>query len=645
MKLLLFLIPLLLFAQNLLKDSPSPYLQQHAHNPVNWMPWGEAAFKKAKQEHKPIFVSIGYSTCHWCHVMAKESFEKNATAALINNNYIAIKVDRETLTHVDKYFQQVYLKVKHRSGGWPLSVFLTEDKKTFFIASYLPPHKTYNQEGLDTLLPRFAHEYKSDMKAIQKRVSLIQEQRHISQRGVHRDLNSTKIFETIVSNYDDLFYGFGMAPKFPEASKLLLLFDLAQLGHKKAETMALDMLRAMALRGLYDQVGGGFFRYATDGAWEIPHFEKMLYNQAELIPLYIKAYDVTGESLFKDVVLETIAMTQKRFLYKSCFFSASDADTHHEEGAYFVFSKEEITEAIGNDKALKEALDINEMGNFEGKIHLNFYTDKRPENYNKFRKKLLKIQEKRKYPFIDKKIITSWNMMMISGLFKASSLDNQYILEAKKDLNALMTLMYKNKILYHQTFKDNIPTQVGLLEDYAFSIKALLDAYEVTYEEKYLHIADTLMISAIKQFYKQGTWYLSVTYPIVKTPLRDKYYTSAFAQMMQNLQYLAALKEDLYYQDLATKSLDIRKQEILSDILYAPASTRALLMQDLGVVVLKHREKKLENYRSEIAVINYPYILTKPHKENLFLACKVGKCFAYSKDFLTLKVGIEAILK
>jgi len=644
MKIILLLLPLFLLAtnpDNRLQYESSPYLLQHQDNPVNWMPWGEVAFKKAQKEHKPIFLSIGYSTCHWCHVMAHESFEDKKIAALINRDYIAIKVDKEELSHVDSYYQQLFLKLKHRSGGWPLTVLLSEKKETFFIAGYLPPHGTKRQKGLDTLLPYYADLCQHHPQEIREAIAFINNPLKSINPAVATELDTRALLHTLQERYDDLFYGFNTAPKFPEAAKLELFFELNALGEPKAKEMALQMLKAMAMRGLYDHVDGGFFRYSTDGAWEIPHFEKMLYNQAELVPLYVKAYQKTDTPLFKDVVKETLAMVEKHFSDQQLFFSASDADTQHEEGGYFTFTLKEVKTAAQNDKALLSALDLSDFGNFEGKIHLNFYSEKRPEAYDTFKARLAEVRKKRVYPFIDKKVITAWNMMMVSAYARASELDEHYKSKAVEHFEAIFTLLYKEGHLYHYTINGISPTQPALLEDYAYSIKALIDLYEVTYNKHYLTLATTLTTQATQMFYTGGEWYLSKDRSHVKTSLRDKYYTSAYAVMMQDLLRMASLTESLSLQNTVDDSLRQRRQEILQDPAYAPASVTVLLMQKFGLVLLKNDIKTLKKYQHDIEKINYPYLLTKPDESGLFLACKLGSCFAYSKDFIIVKEAIE----
>ncbi len=442
----IFILYLLLFSlfANDLKYETSPYLQQHATNPVNWFPWGEKAFAKAKKEDKPVFLSIGYSTCHWCHVMAKESFENEEIAKLFNKYFICIKVDREEMPHLDSYYQQIYQKVKKHSGGWPLSIFLRYDKKPFYVATYIPLKKQSYHEGLDTLLPRIHKEYRSDYASIIKRIETIESimSKPIEvAKNKNSDISVKTLVDSITKDYDDIYSGFSRSKKFPEASKLALMMDLALIDkNKDLEEKSLRMLDTMALRGLYDHVEGGFFRYAVDAAWEIPHFEKMLYNQAELIPLYVRAYLLTNKKLYKEVVVETINMLDKRFVKNSLYYSASDADTHHKEGGFFLFSTQNIKDALQNNphaKEIKDALEFTMYGNFEEKVHLNFYTKNRPKGFVQFRDELLNIRDKKEYPFIDKKINTAWNSMMVEALYSASLINEKYLLKANKHLKAL----------------------------------------------------------------------------------------------------------------------------------------------------------------------------------------------------------------
>ena len=472
----IFLLFILNFAcadefKNELQYETSPYLKQHETNPVNWMPWGEKAFQKARKENKPIYLSIGYSTCHWCHVMADESFTNKKIANLLNKYFISIKVDIEELPQVDSYYQELYYKINKKRAGWPLNVFLTSSKEAFFVDAYLPPKRDDYSEGLDTILPHFGEAYDKDYKSILVEVQKIKDSSIVA-KTVSSEITPQTLSQSIYNDYDDIYNGFSHGRKLPQAAKLSLMIDLAFINND--ETLlknSYNMLDSMALRGLYDHVDGGFYRYA-DAAWEIAHFEKMLYNQAELIPLYASAYNRVGKQLYKDVVVETIAMADNRFLKNNLYYSASDTDSNDVEGDYFVFSVEQIKEALENNpdaEALEDSLEFVVDGNFRGRVHLNFYTSDRPKGFDKFKKDLLKIRADKKYPFIDKKINTAWNAMMIEALYASSLIDAKYKVKAGEHLRALKELMFFKGELHHQTLMGLEPKQKACSKTIAFS--------------------------------------------------------------------------------------------------------------------------------------------------------------------------------
>ncbi len=620
--------------KNDLQYETSPYLLQHATNLVHWMPWGKKAFKKAKKENKPIYLSIGYSTCHWCHVMDKESYTNKDIANKLNKDFISIKVDREEYPQVDSYFQELYFKVNHKRAGWPLNIFLTADRIPFFISGYLPPKKESYSEGLDTLLPKLAYEYHYDFKSIKadmKKIRYASSVKKTSSSKISRQTLSKSLYK----NYDSENSGFGNSRKFPEASKLSLMMDLGFLNQdKKLIKYSYDMLDNMALRGLYDQVEGGFYRYSTDSSWEIAHFEKMLYNQAELLPLYSRAYYKTGKKLYKDVVEETIAMLDNKFLKDNVYYSASDSDSNGEEGGYFTFTPQEIKNALTNNpykEEIYDALGFKVEGNFHDKVHLGFETDARPQGFMLFRKELLKIREKKKYPFIDKKINTAWNAMMIEALYKASSIDIKYKVQADKSLKALSDMMFDKGELYHQTILGKKAKQKGLLEDYSFFISALISSYEVDYDENKLNFATYLLSKAKEKFYRNNKWYLSDGMNI-EASLVDKYYTSPVSKMIQNIVKLASLKESFEYEKLAISSLKSINSELSMKQSDVPAAAKAYLMQKLNVVTLKSDKNNLVKNRLIIKKINYPYLLTKATNDNEYLSCVMRRCFSRHKS-------------
>jgi len=637
--------------KNKLVNEDSPYLQQHANNPVNWYPWDEKTLQKARDEKKLIFLSIGYSTCHWCHVMAHESFESDEIAKLINRDYVAIKVDREELPHLDKYYQNLHILLKNRSGGWPLNAILTEEARPFFIATYIPPNAQGNWEGLDTLLPRIASEYRKEKTEIFSQSIAIEKQMQGTANErvvpVKIELSVTKkIFAGLTKQFDEVYYGFSIQPKFPESAKVQLLFDLDALGVDGARGMALDVLRAMALGGLYDQVEGGFFRYSTDAAWEVPHFEKMLYTSAELLPLYVKAYELSQDELYKQVVVETIEMIEDRFKKDDVYFSASDADSNDKEGSYFIYTHDEMTKVMHGllpeeKDELIEAMDISGFGNFEEMTHINFYTKSRPLSFEKVRGRLQSIRQGREYPFIDKKVNTAWNAMMIEALFHASRLDENYTSVAEERVRSLLEKMYIKGVLYHQSLADKVPRQKALLEDYAFLISALIEGYETNYNEQYLYLAKQLSDEAIKKFYDGQHWYLNEEGFKVYADMSDKYYTAPMSKMLIGLLKLASLNSETKYLEPVQDALKNNSAKLSKNPSSYPAAMQVLLRQKRGYVTLKAQRIKLLGEHRRIHKINYPFILTKSDpKLKEYLACDIGQCFGMDKE---LKIVIKMI--
>jgi hypothetical protein len=620
---------------NALKNETSPYLLQHASNPVNWVAWSPKAFAQAKKEHKPVFLSIGYSTCHWCHVMEKQSFTDKHIAKLLNDYFVCIKVDREELPQVDARYQGLYKTYKKHSGGWPLNVFMTPQKKVFYISTYIPPsHESY-AEGFDTLLPRL-HKLYQNKKALAKSIQNIA---HTAQTRDAKRSSTQKtignITKYIKEHYDDANPGFGTPRQFPEASKISLMLDLAELeGDKKLREDYFTLLDTMALHGLYDQIDGGFFRYCVDEEWEIPHFEKMLYTQAELLPLYTRAYILSKKELYKKVVQESIAMLDAKFAYHDLYFSASDADSDGEEGGYFIFTPAQITEALRTNphaKEIEDAMGFILAGNIHDKVHLNFYTKKRPQGFETFQNALKKIRAKREYPFIDTKINTAWNAMMIEALFKAAYIDKAYAKKAQKHLSSLEALMFQDHELYHQSTPKHKPTQKGLFEDYAFFIGALIASYEYTYDAQRLSLAEYLLSQAKEKFYKHGKWYMSEEH-LTPADTNDKYYTSALAKMVQNTIKLAALKESFRYEKLAQKDLDAKRSALQDTDSFSPALAKAYLMQTYGVVVLKSKKENLHKNFKTIQEINYPFLLTLEKSYDDYMACTLRQCFTKERS-------------
>ena len=636
---------------NVLIKERSPYLQQHAHNPVNWYPWGEEAFMKAKKEHKLIFLSIGYSTCHWCHVMEEESFTDLEVAKLLNDNFISIKVDREQYPQIDKKYQKLYTKVYGKRGGWPLSVFMTAQKEVFFMGTYIPKEEAYGSEGLLHLLPSFvalSKEKQAISKAIEKHKKQIETKTfHLPQ--------STKLINTTMlalsKQFDVNNGGFARRPKFPEASKIALLLDIYALnGNEKALYMAEQTLQKMARGGIYDQIYGGFFRYTVDEAWQIPHFEKMLYTNAELIGVYAKAYALTGEKLYKKVVEESIAQMEKHYAQDGVHFSASDADSGGEEGGYFIYAyaviKNALTKRGWKVKEIEDTLaylGIEEDGNIDGELSQPHITSEAvPPRVEELKAYLRKISSKRSFPFVDKKINTAWNAMMIKALFEASKIDKSYLVLAQKSMDALLVLMRPKEILYHQTLIGKVPTQKALLEDYAFLVDALIAGYERSYDERYLQLAHTLTEEAISKFYRDKHWYLSDDDIGTYADFDDRYYTSALSVMLDDLLRVGALTEMLTYNSLVKET--ITQSATVLDVNPASASKLVDIFLRLykGDIIIHAKKEKLRIAQVVLDKVQYPFLLSKVQESDAYLACKTTMCFAHDKNITKL---IEKIKK
>ena len=639
---------------NALVKEHSPYLQQHAHNPVNWYPWGEEAFTKAEKENKLIFLSIGYSTCHWCHVMEEESFIDFELAKILNKHFISIKVDREEYPQIDKKYQALYMQVYAQRGGWPLSVFLSPQKEVFFMGTYIPKEEGYGSKGLVNLLPSFV-KLQRENKAFDKAIKKYKKTANNTALKVKLDVKiMDKVVSDIVKQFDSADGGFASRPKFPEVSKLELLLDIYQLSaNKQAFKMAELTLRKMAQGGIYDQVGGGFFRYTTDKAWQIPHFEKMLYTNAELIPVYVKLYKITGDKLYKKVVDETIAQMEKNYRQEGVYFSASDADSDGEEGGYFIYAYDKIESILEKQgwkpKEIEDVLDymgIEEDGNIDGEYsHTHITNDEAPTRVDELRAYLKSVSDKRTFPFVDKKINTAWNAMMIKALFVASKLDNRYLVLGEKRLEGLLWRMYPKQTLYHQTLIGKVPTQKALLEDYAFLVDALLAGYERNYDDVYLSLAQTLTEEAIAKFYKNKRWYLSDDSIEAYADFDDRYYTSALSVILEDLVRMSSLTEALKYIAIVKETIVNIGAVLEINPAFAPKLVHTFLRLSKGDIIIHAKREKLLLAQDKLDKVAYPFILSKVQENDAYLACKTTMCFAHDKNITKLIEKIEKAIK
>ena len=512
-------------SENKLGNESSPYLLQHAQNPVHWYAWNEEALGIAKKENKPIFLSVGYSSCHWCHVMAHESFEDENIAKIMNENFVNIKVDREERPDLDDIYQKV-CQMSTGQGGWPLSVFLTPDQRPFYVGTYFPAIDSYGRPGFGSLCRQLSQSWKEKPKDIEKAANNFMQNLDKPQQFTAPSEIDKSILDEAAINLlqiaDTIYGGFGQAPKFPNASNLSFMFRYSKLsGISKFEKFALLTLKKMAKGGIFDQIGGGFHRYSTDARWLIPHFEKMLYDNALLPIVYSEAYQITKDPFFKNVVKKILDYVIREMTSSDgTFFSAQDADTNGEEGQTFVWKKQEVEKFLGEDSEIFCIYyDITDGGNFEGNTILanNINASSLGFKFNKSESeiqdiisecsdKLLEVRNKREQPGKDDKVITSWNGLMISAFLSGYRItdDSKYLDVAKKSIDFFESNFEKNHIL-HRTFKNGIPKLNGYLDDYANMANASIDMFENTSRPKYLLFAINLTNYLITHFWDDST--------------------------------------------------------------------------------------------------------------------------------------------
>ena len=510
---------------NRLIHETSPYLLQHAHNPVDWYAWGEEALQKAKSQNKPILLSVGYSACHWCHVMERESFENEQIAALMNELFVNIKVDREERPDIDDVYMNAVQMLTGR-GGWPMTVFLTPEGKPFYGGTYFPPEDRYGVPGFPRVLRAVADAYRQKPQDIERSVSQILEGLNRSgalrpsDRPFARDL-LRKAAAQLAQGYDSDHGGFGGAPKFPNASVFEVLLRYYRTSKdKRVLEMVTHTLTKMAEGGIYDHLGGGFHRYSVDAKWLVPHFEKMLYDNAQLLRIYVDAFRITGNSLFKGVVEQTADYLLREMLHaEGGFYSTQDADSEGEEGKFFIWTRAEVAAVIGEEAAeiFSRVYDVSDLGNFEGKNILHpILTVEQAARY--FRQsideiedliagakaKLFSEREKRVKPFRDEKILASWNGLALSGLAAAYEItgSERYGAAAQQTVDFIFSRMFQDGFLLH-SYKDGQARLKGFLDDYAFLIVGLQDLYEATLDRSLLRRADQLAEIMVREFWDQ----------------------------------------------------------------------------------------------------------------------------------------------
>ena len=505
---------------NRLARASSPYLQQHADNPVDWYPWGEAALERARAERKPILLSIGYSACHWCHVMAHESFENPDTARVMNARYVNIKVDREERPDLDRIYQNAHMLLSRRHGGWPLTMILTPDQVPFFGGTYFPDQPRHGLPAFVDVLNRVADFLEAHPEEIETQNASLQSAMARMYAPEGGALPGAEVIDRaqaeLRQNFDARLGGFGAAPKFPHPATLeWLTWHGSRREDPESEAMLEQTLRAMARGGLYDQVGGGFYRYSTDAGWVIPHFEKMLYDNGPLLGLYARRA-AAGDLRARDVVEQTVDWLQREMTDASgAFHSSLDADSEGEEGRFYVWTPEQVEWLLDKGKwaVARKVWGLDAPPNFEGHWHLNrvlepadaaqalgIAPEGAKERLETARKKLLQARTQRVRPHRDEKILTSWNALMISGLVQAAeALDRPDWLDgAEAAMRAIVRLLWREGRLY-ASFREGSDTPLprAYLDDHALMLSAMLELLRVRWSREWLdwstRLADVLL--------------------------------------------------------------------------------------------------------------------------------------------------------
>jgi uncharacterized protein YyaL (SSP411 family) len=514
---------------NRLIHEKSPYLLQHATNPVDWYPWGAEAFFRAAHEDKPVFLSIGYATCHWCHVMAHESFEDNSVAALLNRDFICIKVDREERPDIDSIYMSV-CQMMTGQGGWPLTVIMTSEKRPFFAGTYFPRESRFGITGLMDLIPRITrlwHEKREDLfRSADRITAALHQEQDTMPAGTPGISLLNSGYEELALRFDPEYGGFSRAPKFPTPHTLLFLLRFwRRTGNERARLMVKKTLREMQSGGIFDQIGGGFHRYSTDMQWRVPHFEKMLYDQALLVMAYTEAYQALKKHTFRKTAEEIITYTLRDLMSpEGAFYSAEDADSAGEEGSFYLWTSQEMENILGKDDAMyaTRAFNVTPSGNYhttEGGNAQNilFLQPSMTESesspgllkaspelrFDSIRARLFTARSHRSRPSRDDKILTDWNGLFIAALAQAARTfkNEDYLTAARRAMEFILTHMRDSEGRLWHRYRDGEPAIPAFADDYAFTVKALIELYESTFEPSYLQAALELNAVFIEHFW------------------------------------------------------------------------------------------------------------------------------------------------
>ncbi len=570
---------------NRLQHETSPYLLQHAANPVDWYPWGDEAFERARTEDRPILLSVGYSACHWCHVMAHESFEHATTAKLMNELFVNIKVDREERPDVDDIYMQA-VQALNGNGGWPMTVFLTPDGRPFYGGTYYPPEPRFGMPAFRQVLAGVSEAYQNRRSQVEDSANNLTEALNRDVLGIGGEqsaLNADLLIaasQIIGQGFDTTHGGFSGAPKFPQPMNLeFMLRAHLRTGDPEPLRQVTFTLRQMARGGIYDQLGGGFHRYSVDSLWLVPHFEKMLYDNAQLSRVYLHAYQLTGDDFFKHIATEVYDyILREMTTHDGAFYSTTDADSEGEEGLFFIWSKAELEELLGEDAPIAiEYWGVTERGNFEGHNilnvpndddviadRLNLSVDDLHAKIAAIKDKLYAVRIQRIHPGLDDKILTAWNGMMLASLAEAARVLDRpdYQIAAVKNAEFILGNMKSADGRLLRTHKSGVTNLriKATLEDYGCLIAGLLELYQTTFDERWFVEARALADVALERFAAQDGGFFDTAddaEALIARPrnMQDNAVPSGNAMMSKNLVRLAAYTADARYDEAARRTL------------------------------------------------------------------------------------------
>jgi uncharacterized protein len=664
---------------NRLKDASSPYLKEHADNPVDWYEWGEEALQKAKNENKPLLISIGYSSCHWCHVMEKESFTDTVVARLMNESFICIKVDREERPDIDNLYLHACQLLNNGEAGWPLNAFALPDGKPFFAGTY------YSKDNWIKLLKQISESYKFKKSQVLLQASSLTFgiidndslflQKGNKEKGFNKELYRA-IFSNVKQNIDITHGGLRGQQKFPTPSLWNLLLQYHYLtGDQEALFIATNTLTKMALGGLYDQVGGGFARYTTDSLWRIPHFEKMLYDNGQMVSLYAKAYQLTKNNFFKEVLVQTLAFVDQEFVSNSGgLYSSLNADTEDGEGIFYSWSLDELKKITSSKNAnlIQEYYNITQQGNWEKGRNILYATtlpeefavkrNIKAEEFNQLlsttRKSLLEERSKRNKPTADTKILTSWNAIMLKGYADAYSAtaDKTYLQRAL----AIAVFLEKNMLAKDgklmRNFKDGKVSVNAFLDDYAWLAHAYIKLYQVTFNKHWLTQAKKITDYALVNFYDttSGLFYYSsvnsTQLVLNKMEVRDNNLPSSNAIMATVLYELGVFFSEEHYSAKSSRMLSVVSQKMYEAPVYYTqwCWLSGLIAHGINEVVIMGEDAERKNIELQKKYLPTCFILGGTDKEDLPLLegrLQDGKTMIYVCSDRICKLPVDEVDK